>query len=328
MHRYLINFSYLGTSFRGIQRTIKKLDNGKKSEDIYTVQGVIELALQRLNTTNEIDSVISSRTDAGVHALGNSLHVDLQRVDKKAFNPNYITTYLNTTFFKYHIPVRINSTKLIPPNLANFHCRHNAVGRTYLYRFAVPKTTSNQQQKCNRFVPIEETDRCYFLQNEDFNPHHVDEVIPLFIGTHDFRTFMGMSRDIRQKHCMFSIRTIHNLTFTKSRSLSTSWNSGIAEEFYDFFEVRVTAKSFLYRQVRRMVGILISVGYGKHSKKDVYEMITIPATHNWPTGINMAPACGLFLCEVLYRREEMELINKYNEPFAEYLEHQKEIEME
>lgn len=61
MHRYFLNFSYLGTAFRGIQRTIKKLDNGLKSDDVYTVQGVIELALQRLRPVNEINSIISSR---------------------------------------------------------------------------------------------------------------------------------------------------------------------------------------------------------------------------------------------------------------------------
>lgn len=174
---------------RGIQRTVKKLDNGAKTDDVYTVQGVIELALQRLRPVNDINSIISSRyfdkfcnslnkfhifsfcrTDAGVHALRSTLHVDLERPDKKAYNPNYITSYLNTAFFKYQIPVRINSTWLIPPDLPDFHCRYNAVGRTYLYRLAIPKSekqlehSESEEKSFNRFVPVEETDRCYFLQ--------------------------------------------------------------------------------------------------------------------------------------------------------------------
>uniref|UniRef100_A0A336LWW1 CSON015638 protein n=1 Tax=Culicoides sonorensis TaxID=179676 RepID=A0A336LWW1_CULSO len=304
---YFINFSYLGTTFRGIQRTVKVLENGTKTNDIYTVQGVIELALQRLRPINEIDSIISSRTDAGVHAISTTLHVDLERPDKKAYNPHYITSYLNTTFYKHQIPIRINSTLLIPADFPNFHCRHSAVGRSYLYRLAVPKpneqsaVSKRDKNFSNRFIPIEEIDRCYFLQNANFNYEAVDQVLSLFVGTHDFRSFMGMSKEIKQKHCMFSIRKIHNLTFTQSQSLSTILNKTIVEKFYNFYDVRVTAKSFLYRQVRKIVGTLISVGYEKHTKKDVYELITIPGTHNWPSSIKLVPACGLYLCEVLYR---------------------------
>lgn len=166
----------------------------------------------------------------------------------------------------------------------------------------------------------------FIFRNDGFNADAVHEALPLFIGTHDFRTFMGMSKDIKQKHSMFSIRTIHNLTFTQTQTLSTTFNTSLANQLYDFYEVKVTAKSFLYRQVRRIVGALISVGYGKHSKKDIYEFITIPGTHIWPPNILMAPACGLYLCEVLYNKEEIELINKYNESLSKYSENEREIE--
>lgn len=137
---------------------------------------------------------------------------------------------------------------------------------------------------------------------------------------------MGMNKGVKEKHCMFSIRTIHNLTFNRAQSSSTSFNKTLSEDLYDFYEVQVTAKSFLYRQVRRIVGTLISVGYGKHNKKDVYELITIPGTHIWPTSIHIAPACGLYLCEVLYRKEELELIRKYNESLVRHPDNKREIE--
>lgn len=135
---------------------------------------------------------------------------------------------------------------------------------------------------------------------------------------------MGMNNDVKQKHTMFSIRTIHSLTFTRTHTASTTFNKSLSEKLYDFYEVQVTAKSFLYRQVRRIVGALISVGFERHSKKDVYELITIPGTHIWPTKIHMVPACGLYLCEVRYRKEELLLIKKYNESLVEHSFNEKE----
>lgn len=137
---------------------------------------------------------------------------------------------------------------------------------------------------------------------------------------------MGMSKDVKQKHCMYSIRTIQSLTFKRSQTLSTSFNRSQSENLFDFYEVQVSAKSFLYRQVRRIVGTLLSVGFGKHSKKDVYELITIPGTHIWPTNIYMAPASGLYLCEVRYRKDEIKLIRKYNESLVKHSDNKKEIE--
>lgn len=166
----------------------------------------------------------------------------------------------------------------------------------------------------------------FLFRNTNFNLDAVQEVLPLFVGTHDFRTFMGMNKSIKEKHCMFSIRTIQCLTFERAQTLTTTFNKPLSEKLYDFYEVQVTAKSFLYRQVRRIVGTLISVGYGRHSKKDVYELITIPGTHIWPTRISIAPACGLYLCEVLYRKEELELIKNYNESLVTNSNNQREIE--
>lgn len=137
---------------------------------------------------------------------------------------------------------------------------------------------------------------------------------------------MGMNKTVKQKHCMYTVRKIYNLTFTKVPSLTTTFNKSITEENYDFYNIQVTARSFLYRQVRRIVGTLISVGYGRHNKKDVYELITIPGTHIWPSNIQQAPACGLYLCEVLYQPEELKLIKEYNESLIENSSNKREVE--
>lgn len=328
MFRYLINFSYIGTSFRGVQRVIKRTADGK-SDDIHSVQGVIELGLRRLRPANEIDAKLSSRTDTGVHALNTTLHVDLQREDGKAYNPNYITHRLNNTFYKYQIPVRINQTLLVPPDLL-FHCRINAVGRRYLYRLAVikpDKCIDKTHDRLSSFIPIEETDRCYFIQKPTFDLKAVQDVLPLFIGKHDFRTFMSLNPTVRVRDCTHSIRTLYSLKIKPANSCSTSYNLARSHEYYNFYDIEVTGKSFVYRQVRRIVGTLIALAQGRITKKDVYEMITIPGTHNWMNQIKIVPGTALYLCEVVYDKELYKQILAYNESFEQTTGQKRDVEV-
>eukprot|EP00118_Oscarella_pearsei_P007665 m.38149 g.38149 ORF g.38149 m.38149 type:complete len:117 (+) comp32528_c0_seq5:63-413(+) len=76
MGRYLLAFEYLGTAFRGAART-------PPDSLIPGVQNVLEAVLARLNNGNQVRTVLSSRTDADVHALCNTAHVDINRPPEK-----------------------------------------------------------------------------------------------------------------------------------------------------------------------------------------------------------------------------------------------------
>lgn len=293
------------------------------------MQGVIELALKRLKPANEIDTLISSRTDAGVHALNTTLHVDLVRQDGKAYNPNYITHYLNNSFYKYDIPICISSTYVIPPDLTNFHARYSAKGRTYLYRLAIlkpEKVPSDAKDYVPQFIPIEEADRCHFIVTPEFDTDAVQAVLPLIKGRHDFRTFMGMNDNTRLKSCTYSLRTITDISFTPSQSSSCIFNRKKAQEYYNYYDLVITGRSFLYRQVRRIVGTLVRVAQGHLSHKDVYEMITIPSQNTWSSTIHVMPARGLYLCEVHYDPDVLNTIRRYNESLSETTGRKKSIE--
>lgn len=270
---------------------------------------------------------ISSRTDAGVHALNTTVHVDLERKDKQPYNPNYITTYLNNTFFKYGIPIRINHTYIIPSDLP-FHCRYSAIKRKYLYRFAVikPEKALDPSGYTPHFIPIEETDRSFFIQSPTFDFEAVQEVLPYFIGKRDFRSFMGLNSTVRSEHCMFTVRKIEKAVLNRGESSSSVFNREKANSTYNYYDFIISGKSFIYRQVRRIVATLIALGQGKITKKDVYEMITIPGAHNWDNRIKVVPACGLYLCNVVYDKSEFEQIRAYNESFELTTGRQKHIE--
>lgn len=94
------------------------------------------------------------RTDAGVHALNAAVVVDLQRINGRPYDCDYITTMLNESFEKSSHQIRINQTEIVPNS---FNARINAVkSRTYLYRFGIIKPNLLINTK------IEEKFRCYF----------------------------------------------------------------------------------------------------------------------------------------------------------------------
>lgn len=54
------------------------------------------------------------------------------------------------------------------------------------------------------------------------------------------------------------------------------------------------------------MGTLIAAAEGAISKRDVYEMITIPSKHSWSSAIGVAPPHGLYLANVEYPAELLE----------------------
>ena len=114
MFIYQINLEYLGTNFVGWQ--FQK--NG------ISVQEVLETALSKF-LKDKIRVIGSGRTDAGVHAKGQSAHFKTKR--KIDYKDNFINSM---NFFLRKYPVSILS---IRKRSKMFHARHSAKRRTYKY---------------------------------------------------------------------------------------------------------------------------------------------------------------------------------------------------
>ncbi|GAB0090803.1 tRNA pseudouridine synthase [Sergentomyia squamirostris] len=304
MNRYLLNISYLGTQFRGIQKVINRKDPAPL--DNSSVQSALELALQTLRPLNEVNVVLSSRTDTGVHALQSTVHVDLHRPNNKPYDSNYITSRLNHCFSRDELYIRVLNTKRVPET---FHCRFNAQSRTYLYRLAIARGFQvaeglKQQGSRLNFIPIEEINRCYFIPNPLVDIDKAKAAAKQIQGYHDFRTFMSSS-DNNRDHAFFALRRIDEITIDPGQALTTQPNLSRTRDLYDFYDIRVTARSFVYRQVRRIVATLLAAGEGILSEKDVYEMLTIPSKHTWPSSVKIAPPYGLYLTKVSYNEDDL-----------------------
>jgi tRNA pseudouridine38-40 synthase len=114
MARYRLCIEYDGGPFVGWQRQ----DNGP------SVQGVLEDAIQKLSA-RRVNVIGAGRTDAGVHALGQVAHFDLD----KDYPPDKVRDALN-----YHLrpaPVSVLEAAVAD---AEFHARFSATARHYLFR--------------------------------------------------------------------------------------------------------------------------------------------------------------------------------------------------
>ena len=173
MPRYKLTVSYDGTPYCGFQRQINGL----------SVQQVLEeAAAQFYQQTLQV--VGAGRTDAGVHALGQVCHLQLNR----AYPPSTIGSALN--FYLKDQRVRVVSVEEVPDT---FHARFSALSRRYLYRIL------NRPASC----PLNLW-RTWHIPQE-LNVSQIKQAALLLEGWHDFTTF----RSIRcQAHSPIRILTM------------------------------------------------------------------------------------------------------------------------
>lgn len=167
--RYLITFSYDGTNFNGYQ----------KQPNLRTVQGEIEEALKRISN-KKVDLQSSGRTDAGVHAISQTAHFDLDMI---------ITLYKLKTALNGYTgeDIYIKNVKEIDDN---FHARYMAKKKEYIYKINI-----------GEYNPVE---RNYVYQyNKQLDILEIKKALKLFEGTHDFTSF-SCKEDLKEDN----IRTI------------------------------------------------------------------------------------------------------------------------
>jgi tRNA pseudouridine38-40 synthase len=112
---YRLILSYRGTRYAGWQR----------QENALTVQEVLETALERL-LDRPVRVAGASRTDAGVHARGQAVSLELET----PFSPRGLVHGTN-----HHLPgdVRVMAACEMPPG---FHAQRHAAGKTYSFRLS------------------------------------------------------------------------------------------------------------------------------------------------------------------------------------------------
>jgi tRNA pseudouridine38-40 synthase len=243
MPRFKLTIEYAGTRYSGWQ--IQK--NAK------TIQGELHRAIREATGAHDFELYGSGRTDAGVHALHQVAHLDIQTT----LPPETLRRRVNDT-----LPSDIN-VLLVEKVRHKFHARHDASARSYIYQISRRRTAF-----AKAFV---------WWVKEDLDVEAMRRAAAGFLGLHDFQSFSDDEPGETSTKVAVDILELH--------------------EDGDLLLVHIEGSHFIWKMVRRLVGVLVEVGRGGLSVDEAVgflrERSELPARLT-------APASGLFLERVYY----------------------------
>ncbi|MBM3465661.1 MAG: tRNA pseudouridine(38-40) synthase TruA [Armatimonadetes bacterium] len=159
MARFRIDLEYEGTRYSGWQ----------VQPNARTVQGELFGAVERALNVRQYDVQGSGRTDAGVHALCQTAHLEA----RTSLAPPLLRQRLNDA-----LPADINVLG-VDRAPQSFHARHDAVARTYLYQVSRRRTAFGK-----RFV---------WWVKDPLQTRPMQAAARFLVGLHDFRSFTAAS---------------------------------------------------------------------------------------------------------------------------------------
>lgn len=180
--RYLVTTSYRGTNFCGWQKqTVSKLPS---------VEEEIERVFSKILNT-DVKIYGSGRTDAGVHALGQTFHFDTSKeIDEFRFLHG-----VNELLSK---DIRILNMKAVNND---FHARFNVTKKTYIYKVNNSKNSD----------PFKNDLEYHLAQKLDIEK--MVESSQIFVGEHNFQNFTSKEEDDAN-----FVRNIYEITVKSENS--------------------------------------------------------------------------------------------------------------
>lgn len=203
----------------------------------------------------------SGRTDAGVHAVGQVAHLKVDEL-RANITPKQIQFGFNDV-----LPHDINVLKVLnAPD--TFHARHDAIARYYLYQISTRRTAL-----AKNFV---------WWIKDDLDANAMAKAAKMLIGKHDFRSFCETEEGKKQST---KVDVVHADAFIDG----------------DLICFRIGASHFLWKMVRRIVGMLAEVGRGNLTYDGFERLLKF---HSDAPAKFTAPPSGLFLERVLYKGDK------------------------
>jgi len=145
----------------------------------------------------------------------------------------------------------------------NFHARHDAKKRIYLYKISKRRNAFGKNY--------------IWWIKDDLKVTKMKNTCQLFIGMNDFSSFADNDpEEISTKVLIDNVELI---------------------EKEDLILIRITGSHFLWKMIRRIIGVLVEIGRGKLTGKDVERFLTQKS--DMPKKFT-APPAGLYLEKVEY----------------------------
>jgi tRNA pseudouridine38-40 synthase len=250
-----VDLAYDGSSFAGFARQPARR----------TVQGTLEGALSRV-LGQDVRTTCAGRTDRGVHALAQVVHLDVDlEVDRAA----------RALADLAELAVRLD--RLVGDEIAvwtvrrvgaDFDARFSATGRGYRYRLADTPVLD----------PLDRHDRWHVHERLAVDPmrsgaHHL-------VGEHDFAAFCR-----RPPAGGTTVRRLERVAISRPRPGEVA--------------IRLAGNAFCHNQVRSIVGCLVEVGRGRRRPDWIGEVLR---GRDRGLAARVAPPHGLVLEHVRYGR--------------------------
>jgi len=182
---------------------------------------------------------------------------------------------VNTELVPLRIKYGINDR--LPPEISvlkveeadsRFNARHDAIARSYIYQISRRRTAFGK-----KYV---------WWIKDALDPALMNEAASCFTGLKDFSSFT----DPEQEQRSTKVEIIHSRVF----------------EFDDILIFHAVGSHFLWKQVRRMAGVVVEAGRGKLKPEDIPGFFK---THSVIPAKLTAPPSGLFLERVYYKNEKI-----------------------
>lgn len=207
-----------------------------------------------------VDLQGAGRTDAGVHAAAQVAHLRVR--SRKKFQPKLVRYGLND-----RLPADI-AVLSVDEAHDSFHARHDAIARQYVYRISSRKTAFHK-----RFV---------WWVKENLDVTLMTHACELLIGRHDFQCFRAADPSGKEES---SVVVVEEATLA-------------VEDHLLIFRIR--ASHFVWRMVRRIVGVLVRLGAGEITLGDFQQLLEGKCSKRLDVAAWTAPASGLMLEKVVY----------------------------
>jgi tRNA pseudouridine38-40 synthase len=244
---------YDGTRYSGWQEQL----------NARTVLGEVRKAAREV-FGSQLEMQGAGRTDAGVHALGQVMHIKLPSDALGGARGNLVNA-------------RRKLNELLPADIAilslervprSFHARHDAVARAYLYQISKRK-----QAFTKRFV---------WWVKDDLDVPAMERAAAMLVGRHDFGCFRepDPSRPVES-----TIVVVYRAEIETNE---------------DIVQFRIEASHFLWRMARRVVGVLVRIGQGAMTEQELAKLLAGKCDPKLDVAAWTAPASGLFLESVRY----------------------------
>ena len=216
--RLRIDLAYDGTDFSG----------WAKQPELPTIQGSLDEALATILRLDEVQTIVAGRTDAGVHAMGQVVHVDVPDDVEPSTLAMRLNSYLAQT------AISIHSVREADPG---FDARFSPIFRRYEYR--ITDTSSIRDPRTRHYT---------LWMDEPLDVTTMNAAAQSLLGLHDWTTYC------KAREGATRVRELQRFEWVRDEN-------GV-------LVATIQADAFCHNMVRNLVGVCVAVGRGRLDSAD------------------------------------------------------------